>query len=102
MSTEEENNVEFLNGLAKSSGAWLSGNGPEADIVVSSRIRLARNIAGFPFISRADDDVRLRLVDTLKTAVMAAAPERNLQFLNVAMLEEIDSQLLMERQLISR
>jgi len=102
LSNDDEKSVAFLDELAKSSGAWLQGDGPDADIVVSSRIRLARNIAGFPFIARADDDVRLRLVETLRSAVMSAAPERNLQFLNVALLEDLDSQLLMERQLISR
>ena len=102
LSNDDEKSAAFLDELAKSSGAWLQGDGPDADIVVSSRIRLARNIAGFPFIARADDDVRLRLVETLRSAVMSAAPERNLQFLNVALLEDLDSQLLMERQLISR
>ena len=100
--TAEDDSIKFLEELANSSGQWLKGDGPDADIVVSSRIRLARNIAGFPFMSRADDDVRLRLVETLRSAVTAATPEEELQFLNVALLEEMDSQLLMERQLISR
>ncbi|MFM8724759.1 MAG: ATP--guanido phosphotransferase, partial [Planctomycetaceae bacterium] len=34
--------------LAATSGEWLRGDGPESDIVISSRVRLARNIAGFP------------------------------------------------------
>ncbi len=44
-----------LDDLVSSSGEWLKGNGPESDIVISSRIRLARNLADFPFISRATD-----------------------------------------------
>ncbi|MEM1331754.1 MAG: ATP--guanido phosphotransferase [Planctomycetota bacterium] len=32
---------------------WLLGDGPDADVVLSSRVRLARNLAGFPFITRA-------------------------------------------------
>ena len=36
-------------------GEWLKGQGPEADIVVSSRIRLARNLGNFPFIRRCTD-----------------------------------------------
>ncbi|HEX4147928.1 MAG TPA: ATP--guanido phosphotransferase, partial [Pirellulales bacterium] len=42
-----------LEDLASGSGEWLKGSGPESDIVISSRIRLARNLADFPFISRA-------------------------------------------------
>ncbi|MCH2200335.1 MAG: protein arginine kinase [Fuerstiella sp.] len=102
MSTDDKDGTEFLDDLAKSSGAWLRGDGPDADIVVSSRIRLARNVAGFPFMSKADDDVRLRLVETLRSAVTDAGSSRDFQFLNIALLEELDAQLLMERQLISR
>ncbi len=102
MTTDEEHSSDFLDELAKSSGEWLRGDGPDSDIVVSSRVRLARNVAGFPFMSKADDDVRLRLVDTQLKAVTAASDGREFQFLNIALLEEIDAQLLMERQLISR
>ena len=35
--------------LAARVGSWLSGRGPESDVVVSSRVRLARNLAGSPF-----------------------------------------------------
>ena len=42
-----------LNELAHTSGEWLRGSGPESDIVISSRMRLARNLAEFPFITRA-------------------------------------------------
>ena len=102
MSTDGDNEIKFLGDLAKSSGAWLRGDGPDADIIVSSRVRLARNVAGFPFMSKADDDVRLRLVETVRRAVTVAGSDYNFQFLNIALLEELDAQLLMERQLISR
>ena len=42
-----------LDDLTKSSGEWLRGTGPESDIVMCSRIRLARNLADFPFTNRA-------------------------------------------------
>ena len=42
-----------LNELQTSAGEWLGGTGPESDIVISSRIRLARNLAEYPFLSRA-------------------------------------------------
>ncbi|MBX9737914.1 MAG: hypothetical protein K2X32_13410, partial [Phycisphaerales bacterium] len=32
---------------------WLRGDGPDSDVVISSRVRLARNIAGFAFLQRA-------------------------------------------------
>ena len=42
-----------LDNLTHTSGEWLRGSGPESDIVISSRIRLARNLAAFPFTNRA-------------------------------------------------
>ena len=41
-----------LEELAGKCGEWLRGSGPDSDIVVSTRIRLARNLAEFPFIRR--------------------------------------------------
>ena len=54
-----------LQELAKTSGEWLRGSGPESDIVISSRIRLARNLADFPFISRATDTDRAEWLASL-------------------------------------
>ena len=39
--------------LTQRAGEWLRGSGPHSEIVLSSRIRLARNLAGFPFVNRA-------------------------------------------------
>ncbi|MEZ6062037.1 MAG: protein arginine kinase [Planctomycetaceae bacterium] len=99
---EDGANSFRLSDLAQTSGQWLKGDGPESDIVISSRIRLARNVAGFPFMSRADTDIRQQLVDSLRTTVLAVTPEHHFHFVDVAALDELDSQLLTERQLISR
>jgi protein arginine kinase len=95
-----------LDDLASSSGEWLKGNGPESDIVISSRIRLARNLADFPFISRATDTDRAEIekilhgrIDSLREA--GKAPADSL-YLKVSELAEVDRQFLVERQLISR
>ena len=62
--------VVDLDSLPHISGSWLRGTGPDADIVVSSRIRLARNLARFPFISRADDDLRDEIATLLKLSLI--------------------------------
>ena len=56
-----------VNDLTQSSGEWLRGSGPESDIVISSRIRLARNLADFPFISRATEADRAEIETTLQS-----------------------------------
>ena len=94
--------VVDLDSLTHISGSWLRGTGPDADIVVSSRIRLARNLARFPFISRADDDLRDEIATLLKNQVMDLPTSPRFNYLDVADLEQIDRQFLVERQLISR
>lgn len=88
--------------LTTTSGEWLRGSGPDSDIVISSRIRLARNLAEFPFPPRADDDVRSAVERLLRDELKRLAVGRNLLYLDVNTLEPLDRQFLVERQLISR
>jgi protein arginine kinase len=92
--------------LAKTSGEWLRGSGPESDIVISSRIRLARNLADFPFIARATDVDKAEIERILRGRVESLQHSGKFSgkslYLNVNELEDIDRQFLVERQLISR
>ena len=91
-----------LNDLAQTSGEWLRGSGPECDIVISSRIRLARNLADFPFISRATTQDRTRIEKSLRERILAMSPDSDLMYIDLAQLEKVDRQFLVERHLISR
>jgi len=95
-----------LQELAKSSGEWLRGSGPQSDIVISSRIRLARNLADFPFIARATDSDRDEIGRILRERVeklhSAGRFAGQLIYVDVRALEEVDRKFLVERQLISR
>ncbi|MFQ5732039.1 MAG: protein arginine kinase [Planctomycetaceae bacterium] len=84
------------------SGEWLRGNGPESDIVISSRIRLARNLAQFPFPGRADDATRNEIEATLRDNLAGLPLPSPLKYYDVGLLEQLDRQFLVERQLISR
>ena len=91
-----------LNELTQTSGEWLRGNGPEADIVISSRIRLARNLAEFPFISRATPQDRVQIERLLRDCMLSINTSGDLLYIAVDELEGVDRQLLVERHLISR
>jgi len=91
-----------LNDLSRTSGEWLRGSGPECDIVISSRIRLARNLADFPFISRATTQDRSRIEKTLRERILTMSPDSDLMYIELAQLEKVDRQFLVERHLISR
>ncbi|WP_040591764.1 protein arginine kinase [Schlesneria paludicola] len=91
-----------LESLTRTSGEWLKATGPDSDIVMSSRIRLARNLAQYPFPSRADDSVRAEIEESLRTLIEKNPAGRKLNYISVSALELIDRQMLVERQLISR
>ncbi len=92
----------IIDDLAGSCGEWLRGSGPESDIVMSSRIRLARNLADFPFIRRCTDIDRANIESTVRERLSSEEELSELTFINVADLENLDRQFLVERQLISR
>jgi protein arginine kinase len=88
--------------LARQRGEWLRGAGPEADIVISSRIRLARNLAEFPFISRATEQDRARIEKSLHECILSLDNGDKMLYLDVEQLAAVDRQFLVERHLISR
>ncbi len=76
--------------------------GPGAKIVMSSRVRLARNISGFAFPGWAKKPDRQRACDVLVQAV-GKQPEMQGGFsAALESLAALDKQLLVERHLISR
>src|SRR5205085_5112584 len=89
-----------LEDLTRSSGEWLRGSGPESDIVMCSRIRLARNLADFPFINRASRGEKAEIEETVKKAIGQVGDD--LSYLDVLSMSPLDRQFLVERQLISR
>lgn len=91
-----------INDLTNTNGEWLRGSGPEADIVISSRIRLARNLADYPFISKATGQDRTQIEHALRERILSIEASGDLLYLNIEELEGVDRQFLVERQLISR
>src|SRR6185295_428968 len=91
-----------LDNLTHTSGEWLRGTGPEADIVISSRIRLARNLSTFPFTSRASAHQKAEVEQMLRERLGKLDSNPKLGYLQVPGLSPLDRQFLVERQLISR
>jgi protein arginine kinase len=91
-----------LDSLTHTSGEWLRGGGPESDIVISSRIRLARNLAAFPFTNRASAHQKAEVESMLRDRIAKLEVDPRLSYINVPGLSALDRQFLVERQLISR
>jgi protein arginine kinase len=81
---------------------WLSASGDHAGIVLSSRIRLARNIAGYAFPTRAREGERLRVLHQMRDAAGRAPSLRSAAFIRVDECSPQERLLLHERHLVSR
>ncbi|HWA16996.1 MAG TPA: ATP--guanido phosphotransferase, partial [Gemmatimonadales bacterium] len=82
--------------------AWLDASGPSSHLVLSTRVRLARNLTGHPFnprASKADREAVLR--DVLEAVEGSVSLKRALQ-IRLDRLERTDRQLLHERHLVSK
>lgn len=91
-----------INDLTTHSGEWLSGEGPQHEIVISSRVRLARNVANYPFMSKASRTQRNELHRAVRTQIMNMVLPRQLFYVDMERADEIERQLLVERHLVSR
>lgn len=83
-------------------GKWMSGVGPDCDVVISSRVRLARNAAGHRFMTRASAEERRELAAQLSSAATESGIGPSLDYLDLETLSPIDRHMLVERHLISR
>lgn len=91
-----------LRQITEHAGEWLRGAGPHSDIVISSRIRYARNLAGFPFVARANRRQRHEVLDRCKAQIMSRQLADNMLWVDLPESPQLDRQLLVERHLISR
>lgn len=90
-----------LDALLPTLGEWLRGTGPDSDIVLSTRIRLARNLADIPFTSRADASQKAAVVRRVRDALNKVRLPYKLEYHELNALTPLDRQFLVERQLIS-
>jgi protein arginine kinase len=81
---------------------WLRATGPESDVVISSRLRLARNLAAYPFLSRLAGEQRDAIIFEVAEAVKNSNFLKKAFFISSAQLPELDRQFLLERHLVSR
>ena len=88
--------------LAGNAGEWLKGTGPESDVVISTRVRLARNLADFPFLTRATAPQRKELEDILRKEIKASGALQKDLYYPLDGAAPLDLQFLVERHLISR
>ncbi|MEZ4584904.1 MAG: protein arginine kinase [Gemmatimonadales bacterium] len=81
---------------------WLEASGPGSHLVLSTRIRLARNLARQPFERRMSAGERQRVLAKVQAAAANSDVLRDAVALRLDTLDLVDRRLLLERHLISR
>ncbi|MCX5678358.1 MAG: protein arginine kinase [Candidatus Omnitrophica bacterium] len=90
-----------INDLLRQDSEWLKGTGPNSDIVMSSRTRLARNIEKAPFSNHANPKQLEDVLNQVKDAALSVNFLKNATFFRLKDLSEVDRLFLVERHLMS-
>jgi protein arginine kinase len=91
-----------IHNILTSPGEWLRSEGPHHQIVVSSRVRFARNIRNFAFPGWAKKSERLQILETIKPKVEELSEMAEAFSVFSQDLSALEKQVLVERHLISR
>lgn len=78
---------------------WYLENGKDSDVVVSTRIRLARNINNMPFESKCSKEDMKKVVDKMANVISKIG--YNLKLLKLKDMDDITKLSLVEKRLIS-
>ncbi|MEI6655505.1 MAG: protein arginine kinase [Verrucomicrobiota bacterium] len=88
--------------LIKNPADWMTGGQTERGAVLTSRIRLARNLRHHPFTGWAKRDQRAAALDLMRPAVEALPVMKDAFSQELSELSAVQKQVLVERHLVSR
>jgi len=81
---------------------WFSGEGPLGDVVISSRVRLARNLAGHKFLAACSVAEKAEILKKLKDVLMGLQLGDEVFYIGVDKAPVLERRFLVERHLISQ
>lgn len=80
---------------------WYLNENKNSDIVFSSRIRIARNLKGFPFPNKMNDEQKYSVIQKVSDAVFKSELKDEFTFIDIDKISEVEAYSLVERHLIS-
>ncbi len=91
-----------LSGIPDAGLGWLDASGPHSDVVLSTRVRIARNLQGRAFGHRASADDGGAVLDSVRTALDTVPMLHGASLLELDALAPRTRRILHERRVISR
>lgn len=100
-------NLRFMVRGSRAEAEWMQGDGPDCDVVISTRVRLARNISGHLFCNLAEASELNQIATAVEDAISNLGKRgnpylRDVSTIELKRLDDIDREFLIERHLISR
>lgn len=83
------------------SNKWYERSGRDGDVVISTRVRLARNLNRYPFPAEMNLEQKAQVVDSICKAAAKEGTPVSLRYIDVANLPQREALSLVERHLIS-
>lgn len=85
---------------------WIKEKGSEDDIILSSRIRLARNLKNFPFPGQSNKEQLDKVVDVMKSILLdkkieIAGEEHEFNYIEIQNLSPVKKMMYVEKNLSS-
>ena len=78
---------------------WYLQNGKDSDVVVSTRVRLVRNLKGFKFVNKSSKEEQEKILNTVKDIVPSLG--FGLKYIDLDDLDDVTKLSLVEKHLIS-
>jgi len=99
----EGNNVSLERFLNQAVSSWMSEEGPDSDIVLSSRIRLARNFDAYKFPTLFSHEEAKKIIENLEGIFQKTDLQKfgQMELLKVDSMQPLQKRVLVEKHLIS-
>ena len=78
---------------------WYLQSGKDSDVIISSRVRLSRNIEGVPFVQKCKEEELKTVYDKVKEIVPSIG--YGLKFISLKDLDDLNKEALVEKHLIT-
>nr|WP_232423593.1 MULTISPECIES: protein arginine kinase [Bacillus] len=79
----------------------MNEEGPESDIVLSSRVRLARNLQDFTFSTLLQNEEANELIELIEEKFTTLKEEKKLELIKMSAIQPLEKRMLVEKHLIS-
>ncbi len=79
---------------------WYKSSGPDGDVVISTRVRLARNLDSYPFPCRISEKQQAEINDKVKS-ILLTHDTFGFRYIDMSSLSDIEALSLAEKRLVS-